>query len=245
RIDSLHTNQDSLSRDQSFTVQANIANIGAAGIEPNDTVWVEIEFDPANFQLAGGEVARKSLKLINNTAIANWQMRTTQTANFGNRTFSAFIDSVSSFDQNSDSLAYIEKVRDFHTVTILDPGQVAIESLLFQRNLDDSLVVSTDQSGIHLKIKGNISSFFASAQATLTLPSGAGFSTDSSLTKGIRSDSTAQWFITAPSQKFNWQQLKVKLEAESNINPEIVLTDSEYVYIRVINKANLLVTGSV
>ncbi|MFQ5583374.1 MAG: hypothetical protein ACE5GL_02930, partial [Calditrichia bacterium] len=247
RVDSLKANPNVLTQNQPFTVTGKISNAGDAAIVPGDSVWVQIEFDPGNFSLAQGEIARKGAKLVNKTASVSWQVLSTQTANLGVHTISAFIDSTVSGDENTDSLAFIEKIREQTNVDIVDLGGIAIESFLFLNNMNDSLTVSSDQSGIGIHMKAQINPAYIqnNATATLVLPDGSGFTTDSSLIKRVRPDSTVSWNLTAPTQSLDWQKIQVILEAVSPINPQIVLTETDSAYIKVVLKANLLISGSI
>jgi hypothetical protein len=245
-IDSLRTNQAILTPNQNFVVTTNISNKGTAAVIPDDSVWVELDFDPNNFQLSGNENVRKGVKLINNSARIFWNLMTTFSPNLGIQTISATIDSTVSMDINTDSLVNVENATAQTDVEISDPGNISINSLIFEQNSGDSITVSTDQAGILLEMKAHLNPIYlANAIARLNLPPGSGFTTDSSLNKNIRADSTVNWRLTAPSQMRGWLPFVVEIEAISPINPEIVLTDSDSVHVEVIDKANLFVSGRI
>jgi len=249
-IASLTFSQDSVMQGQAFTVSTQITNLGDAHLEPDDSVQVRLFYDTAIFDLAEGENPVKRARLNNRIASINWSLKAKQNASSGSSTFTVQIDTNYSYDENihPDSTIATTAAQFSRDITVLNLGQLSVQSVYFLNNNKDSLIVSTDQSNIHVRLKANLHPLFLvnqTANAFLEIPPQLGFSTDSSLTRKLKSDSTAQWFLKAPSQKLDWTPLKIKVYAQSPLNPTVMIEDSQFVYIKVVRKATLSVEASI
>ncbi len=241
-IDNLATDIQPVARNQVFNLQGQLVNSGDADVEPGDTVYVQLDADPAAFQLLNPATNIQPVKLVNKQATVSWQMQSKIDAPFGAYPIIATIIDSLSYDEHNypDSSVFTLKGQDSVTVNVVDVGTVSITEAYLNTPGTDSLTASTRQT-IRVVAKTQFQGTFTNQNATLLLPS---IFTIDSLTAPIVNDSVS-WNLPIPdSVTVGFTQLTVKVRGTSQVNGQ-VLTATQQLYLRVKQRAALVLSSQI
>ncbi|MEJ2636278.1 MAG: hypothetical protein P8184_13430, partial [Calditrichia bacterium] len=228
-----------------FRIGAVVRNIGSANVLDSSKVWVKIDTANSGFRLLSPDT---TLATIGDSVF--WNINSLQNA--GMHSLGVSILRANIYDENNypDSLVYISKADTAVQVNVSSQQAISISSLVLTSLVfptpNDSLLASTGQGEIALQMGAALNPVFSQNRfASLILPAGTGFSSDSNLVQNIPSSGVVRWSLKAPAAATeDYVKLKVRAQATSEVNGQtVVVWDS--VYIRVINRAILSVSGNI
>ncbi|GAB4333447.1 MAG: hypothetical protein Kow0037_11650 [Calditrichia bacterium] len=202
-----------------------VRNLGEAGLEPGDSVWVALRMDTSKLRLVNPSDSLRRVKLVNRLAELSWQVESRQDTGQFNLTavMDMLVDSVVKDENNNyaGKHAWRSQDRDTVAVKVLPSGEISVDSLRIvwpEGGTDDTLSTGQNfrlKAWIHFM--GNIR--VANRQARITVPLDSGFALlDSSLKtlNGVEYD-TVSWLIRAPEELLARQ----KSGSGGKANPEI------------------------
>ena len=168
-----------------MNISGILRNVGDAGIKPDSTVRIKLDFDPTHFSLTSEDSIYRRLNLAEKIKSFNWELTTSDTASTRSYSFMVSIDDTVAYDQNKYPMDTLVVVQDsvISNVTVLEQGNVRVDSILIVSPVGamDS-ILSTDQE---FTIQANVH-FIGSISASgrkAELELGAGFSPLSSLSQ--------------------------------------------------------------
>ncbi len=201
---------------QPLTLNATLRNVGVAGIEPGDSVWVRLDTTGTGFTF-NNDTDRKRVRLEGGSAALSWSVFASSVV--GSYNLVGLVDDDVAYDENkySDSLVVRQVGRDTTVVTVVSGGAVAVTSVRLispPGAIDDT--ISTSQS---FTLEGSFS-FVGSVNpanrtARLVLPVGGGYTIGGSdvVTLGSGLVDTARWVVTAPSSGAGSGVFRVQVSA--------------------------------
>ncbi|MCK5076348.1 MAG: hypothetical protein KAR38_08225, partial [Calditrichia bacterium] len=164
--------QDTVANNQMKPVRVRVSNIGSAEINP-DSVEIQLRYSHNDFSLVGD-----SIRFANLNEIEQFDLTSLGNVEGLKDIVIDIIDTAVQDTNNNypDTLVYIETKTDTLKRLIQNLGNVDIISLQFTVNENDSITVSTSQTGIQLDLVTTVHPVWydENRTATLILPDGYG-----------------------------------------------------------------------
>jgi hypothetical protein len=253
----LDTTPESISQDANFQIWAQVEKSGTAAVITNpeapgwgDSILVTLDLgeDTSDVELNGDKWTKK----VHINDLFSWNLHSK--VNVSDTVFS-YVTSIDSFpllDENfnySDTTVFIGDTLVQGSIDIIDQEKIAINSIYLATPADTSkrLDVSTQQENILVHVDITFNPVYAyDRRATISLPKGFPALADPvRILPDTVSTMTVDWYLTAPAvANQNYQEIRVVISGKSSPLPsEPVTSATESLWIRVRNRANLLLTA--
>ena len=170
RVDTLIIANRQPVRGQTFSLQARLFNEGAARVVPNDSVTVYLDGVAAGgLELLGEDTV--TVRLINQQALATWNLRVSDSAPFGDYTLTVAIDSTASSDENTaaGTPVHLAVPELADSVNVGPTGSLALGAAWIDQEGTTRLRVATGQS-IEVAARVDVGPRFSERRAVLYLP---------------------------------------------------------------------------
>ena len=243
QADSLIASADIVAPEQPFTLRGFVTNTGTAKLLPNDSVYVTLEYDDAQFTISNGTAERRR-KLINNRAEFIWQLQANTGITPNNYNFTARIVADTAKDENTNDYAAIaaDTTASFN-MQVVETGGATISAAYINAPGTTEITASGLQR-VRIFLQPQLVGDFSTARAKLSLPQNY-FAVDS-LTANILDNGLVEWQLDLPDTTSGGQTLNFALDirAVSAIN-NAISEDSDTLKITLQKRANLSITGNV
>ncbi|MCB0267014.1 MAG: hypothetical protein KDH95_02495, partial [Calditrichaeota bacterium] len=243
QADSLIASADIVAPEQPFTLRGFVTNTGTAKLLPDDSVYVALEYDEAQFTISNGTAERRR-KLINNRAEFIWQLQANTGITPNNYNFTARIVADTSRDENTNEYAAIaaDTTASFN-MQVVETGGATISAAYINAPGTTEITASGLQR-VRIFLQPQLVGDFSTARAKLSLPQNY-FAVDS-LTANILDNGLVEWQLDLPDTTSGGQTLDFALDirAVSAIN-NAISEDSDTLKITLQKRANLSITGDV
>jgi len=237
---------DTVAQSLNFPVRAVIHKLGDAGVLQQNSQWKDSVLVKIDTSQTGFGLMQSAQRKVALGDTIEWTL--TSALEDSSYHFGVSIQEVHLYDENNypDSIVHIAVPEDTFKIRILNQPAILVDSLFlssFTNPPTDSLLVSTGQENIHLRLRVSFNPVFSMNRvATLDLPPGVG--STSNLQQPVQ-NGVVEWQLKAPNTpSIGYLPLTVYIQAVSPVNDSLSSL-SQSVYLKVITKANLILNAEI
>ena len=228
---------------QEIRIDAFLQNVGMAGIEPGDSVWVRLDTTGTGFTF-NNDTDLKRVRLVGGNNTFSWNLYSSNL--IGEYNLRALIDDGVAYDQNKypDSLVVRQKGSDTTAVTVVSGGVVVVDSIRIEN--PPGARDATLSTGQEFTVRGYFN-FIGSVnpvgrEAQILLPSG--FSVSGPTTMQLNSTVTdTVWRVITSAVSGNYA-FEILVRGRE-LNTGALLADTLQYNVQVFDRADLALSGKI